>query len=58
LTCTPEIRVIDLDPFTDDYIVMASDGLFDKATSQEVVSFISEKLSLMPNKEQELSKVA
>jgi len=35
----------EIDPFTDDFIVMGSDGVFDKFTSQEVVTFIRNKIA-------------
>jgi serine/threonine protein phosphatase PrpC len=44
LICEPEVRQIDLDPFIDDFIVVASDGLYDKFSSQEAVNFIRTKL--------------
>ncbi len=40
--------MIELDPFTDDFLVMGSDGLFDKFTSTEVVNFIRNKLAINP----------
>jgi len=33
ITSEPEVRQIDLDPFIDDFVVLASDGLYDKFTS-------------------------
>jgi len=33
LISTPDVRMIEFDPFIDDFIVMASDGLFDKFSS-------------------------
>lgn len=33
LTAEPEVRMMDIDPFIDDFIVMGSDGLFDKFSS-------------------------
>jgi serine/threonine protein phosphatase PrpC len=33
ITSVPEVRMIELDPFVDEFIVMGSDGLFDKFTS-------------------------
>lgn len=33
ITSVPEVRMIELDPFADEFIVMGSDGLFDKFTS-------------------------
>lgn len=51
LSCEPEVRQIDIDPFIDDFIVVASDGLYDKLTSQDVVNFIRTKLGTMPFQE-------
>jgi len=33
----PEIHVIDINPQTDDFFLLASDGLFDRFSSQECV---------------------
>lgn len=33
----PEIRVVDIDPTSDDFLLLASDGLFDRFSSQECV---------------------
>lgn len=44
LTSEPEIRMVEIDPFIDDFIVLASDGLFDKFTSEECVSYIRAKM--------------
>lgn len=43
--------MLEIDPFTDDFIIMGSDGLFDKFTSQEVVNFVSTSLKEMPGTE-------
>jgi protein phosphatase PTC2/3 len=45
ITSDPEIRMIEIDPFTDDFILLGSDGVFDKFTSQEVVSFVHNKVA-------------
>ena len=37
IICDPEIRVWDINPNEDEFIVMGSDGLFDKFSSQEAV---------------------
>ena len=47
ITSDPEIRILDIDPFTDDFFVMGSDGLYDKFTSQEIVIYIRNKISQM-----------
>jgi serine/threonine protein phosphatase PrpC len=31
--CEPEIRELTIDPLTDDFLLLASDGLFDKFSS-------------------------
>lgn len=58
LTAEPEVRLMDIDPFIDDFIVMGSDGLFDKFSSQEVVNYIRTKLVNMPYMEQDVTRVA
>ena len=37
LIVKPEIRMTEIDPFDDEFIVIASDGLWDKFTSQDCV---------------------
>lgn len=39
----PEIRVVDLQP-TDDFFLLASDGLFDRFSSKECVKILYNKL--------------
>lgn len=53
----PEIHVIDINPQTDDFFLLASDGLFDRFSSQECVSIVSKKLQMLPYMEQESQKV-
>ena len=38
LIVKPEIRMIEIDPFDDEFIVIASDGLWDKFSSQDCVN--------------------
>ncbi len=45
ITCVPEITMMEFDPLTDDFLVLGSDGVFDKFTSQEVVTFIRNKIA-------------
>lgn len=40
--------MLEIDPFMDDFIIMGSDGLFDKFTSQDAVNFVSTTLKEMP----------
>lgn len=44
ITSEPEIRYTNYDPKDDDFILLASDGLFDIFTSQKAVDFIREKM--------------
>ena len=44
----PEIRVIDIDPVHDDFFLLASDGLYDRFSSQECVNFVSKLLNELP----------
>jgi len=39
ILCIPEIRITTIDPQTDDYLVLASDGLFDRFTSDECIKY-------------------
>lgn len=54
----PEIREIKIDPRDDEFVVLASDGLFDRYTSQEVVDSVSQKLSKFQAYEKNPQKVA
>ena len=54
----PEIRVTTIDPLKDNFILLASDGLYDRFTSQECVNIAREKLMTMPLMEQDPQKVA
>ena len=53
----PEIRVVDLDPKRDDFFLLASDGLFDRFSSQECVKLVKSKLSKMDMMEQSTQQV-
>ena len=45
ITSEPEIRRYDFEPEQgDEFIIIASDGLFDKFTSQEAVDFVRHEL--------------
>ena len=41
--CEPEIRVTTLNKLTDDFIILASDGLYDRFSSQECVDLARKK---------------
>lgn len=47
-----------LDPEKDEFLLLASDGLFDRFSSQECVNIVREKLGQMPVMEQDPQKVA
>jgi serine/threonine protein phosphatase PrpC len=36
--CEPEIRITDIDRLRDDFIILASDGLYDRFSSAECVN--------------------
>lgn len=54
----PEIRVTTINPETDDFFLLASDGLFDRFTSQECVDLARSKIAEMPMMEQDVGQVA
>lgn len=54
----PEIRVIDINPTTDDFFLLASDGLFDRFTSKECCKVITQKLKKSEVMEQDVRNVA
>jgi serine/threonine protein phosphatase PrpC len=58
ITCMPEIRMLEMDPFTDRFIVMGSDGLFDKATSQEIVNTINARIGEQGQDNKDYEKIA
>ena len=54
----PEIRCIKVNFETDSFLVLASDGLFDKLTSQEACDFISRELKAQPEGYQDMNTIA
>ena len=44
ITANPDLRTVELDPESDDFIVIACDGLWEVMTSQEVVDYVSHGL--------------
>jgi serine/threonine protein phosphatase PrpC len=54
----PEIREIKIEPSKDQFIVLASDGLFDRYSSQEAVDSITEKLGKFQAYEKNPQKVS
>ena len=49
LLVTPEVREHRIDPFNDEFVVIASDGLFDEMLSQEVVEFVLDRFNEKPD---------
>lgn len=49
---------MNIDTIKDDFLILASDGLFDRFPSQECVNIIKDKLMAMPLMEQDPQKVA
>ena len=41
--CEPEIRVLTIDPARDEFIVLASDGLFDRFSSEETINLARQR---------------
>eukprot|EP01071_Lankesteria_metandrocarpae_P009772 Lankesteria_metandrocarpae@DN5246_c0_g1_i1.p1 len=56
VVAVPEIRHEILQP-TDEFLLLACDGLFDVFSSQEAVDFVRRRLSLMPTSEQDPQRV-
>lgn len=58
LLIEPEIGHNDIDPFQDEFIVMGSDGLFEKMRSKDVIKFVRQRLVNKPEYEINLSQIA
>ena len=54
----PEIRITTINKLTDDFLILASDGLFDRFTSNECISLAREKFLSMDLMEQDPLVVA
>jgi serine/threonine protein phosphatase PrpC len=50
--------VTTIDPMRDHFVLLASDGLFDRFSSQDCVNIVKERLLQMPLMEQDPQKVA
>ncbi len=48
----PEIRIMKMDYLKDEFILMASDGLFDAYSSQKCIDYVRERLVAFPLMEQ------
>lgn len=45
VTALPEVSIRDIEPGNQNFIVLACDGIWNSLSSQEVVDFITERLS-------------
>jgi len=45
ISCQPDVKVIDLDPAKDSWMILACDGIWNSMTSQEVVDFVNERIA-------------
>ncbi len=54
----PEIRVTEIDKARDDFIILASDGLFDRFSSEEAVNLARQRFQLKEMMEQDPCEVA
>ncbi len=48
ITAEPESSLHRIDPMQDEFVIMATDGVWDKVTSQEAVTFVRDKLMKNP----------
>uniref|UniRef100_A0A1E1XBW1 protein-serine/threonine phosphatase n=1 Tax=Amblyomma aureolatum TaxID=187763 RepID=A0A1E1XBW1_9ACAR len=44
ITALPDVKTLDIDPVTDEFMVLACDGIWNNMTSQEVVDFVKREL--------------
>lgn len=44
ITALPDVKTLDIDPITDEFMVLACDGIWNNMTSQEVVDFVKREL--------------
>ncbi|XP_075525614.1 protein phosphatase 1G [Dermacentor variabilis] len=44
ITALPDVKTLDINPATDDFMVLACDGIWNNMTSQEVVDFVKREL--------------
>lgn len=44
ITSLPDVKTLEIDPATDEFMVMACDGIWNNMTSQEVVDFVKHEL--------------
>jgi serine/threonine protein phosphatase PrpC len=57
LSITPQVKWLEIDFATDEFVLVASDGVFDKMDSQQCVDFIRAELQKMPEGERDLQKI-
>ena len=54
----PEIGYYEIDPFQDEFVVLGSDGLFEKMKSRDVVGFVRERIVGKPEYEINPNQIA
>lgn len=45
ITALPDVKVMDIEPGNENFLVLACDGIWNSFTSQEVVDFISKRIN-------------
>lgn len=45
ITALPDVKVMDIEPGNNNFLVLACDGIWNSFTSQEVVDFISKRIN-------------
>jgi len=51
ISSQPDVKVIDLNPSEDSWMILACDGIWNSMTSQEVVDFVNQRIDDEKNKE-------
>lgn len=58
LSNEPEVRFAEMDILNDEFMIIASDGLFDRFTSQQVCDMVRHELAKLPPGRKDLKKIA
>ena len=45
----PHLKVLDINPTTDEWMILACDGIWNFMSSQEVVDYIQQKIDVTPH---------
>ena len=49
ISSQPDVRVLELDPEKDSWMILACDGIWNFMTSQEVVDYVDERIKNTPD---------